>query len=166
MNSWQLRVAKFNREVGYQYPDLGAYDYDGQVLGETAFQGRAAKLREEAQEFTDAVAKHDMVEAIDALVDTAYIIFGTADLLGVDLDPFFYAVHQANMTKPALGARVDPATGIVPKPAGFVPPDIASLWDAMYGDREKAVTVMAMRVDQAAEENPGQDIDLGMLPGR
>lgn len=56
-------------------------------------------INEEAQEFEDAAIARDMVEMADALADLAYVVFGAAVTLGINLQPIFQEVHRSNMTK-------------------------------------------------------------------
>lgn len=41
----------------------------------------------------------DVVEVVDGLCDLAYVTYGTAEAVGVDLEPYFELVHAANMKK-------------------------------------------------------------------
>lgn len=66
----------------------------------------------------------DMVEVVDGLCDIKYVVDGTADALGVDLDPFFEEVHYTNMQK--LNGPKD-ANGKQLKPEGWHPPRIADM---------------------------------------
>lgn len=54
---------------------------------------------EERQEFLDAVAANDIVEAADAIADQIYFIIGTAVEMGIPLSHVWESVHTANMTK-------------------------------------------------------------------
>jgi len=79
----------------------------------------------EAEEKGDTAP--DLEEAIDGVVDTLYVCYGTAEDIGVDLEPFFDEVHAANMRKRDPGrkqaASKNPlGKGI--KPEGWVGPDI------------------------------------------
>lgn len=69
---------------------------------------------------------HDgnMAEVIDGLCDIKYVVDGTADALGVDLEPFFEEVHHTNMQK--LAGPKD-ANGKQLKPEGWQPPRIADM---------------------------------------
>lgn len=83
---------------------------------------RARLIVEEAGEFLKAASHEDMVEMIDALCDILYVTFGTADVMGVDLEPFFNEVQRSNMTK-----EDKDASGKVRKGPDFSPPDLASI---------------------------------------
>jgi len=81
---------------------------------------RCRLLEEEAREFTDAAGARDLVEMADALADVLYVILGTANVLGIDLEPVFKEVHRSNMTKQSPGKA--PAKAV--KGADWSPPDI------------------------------------------
>lgn len=69
-------------------------------------------------------ARPSLVETIDGLADTIVVCLGTAEDIGIDLEPFFDEVHRSNMAK--VGGPID-ATGKQLKPPGWVGPDIAGL---------------------------------------
>jgi predicted HAD superfamily Cof-like phosphohydrolase len=60
---------------------------------------RSRLIVEEAGEFVAAAAARDLVGMADALVDLLYVAYGTAVVLGLDLEPLFAEVHRSNMTK-------------------------------------------------------------------
>lgn len=84
---------------------------------------RASLLEEETAEFRDAVERRDLVAATDALADVLYVVLGTANVFGVDLEPMFAEVHRSNMTKqPPPEGR-----GKAVKGPDWSPPDIHGL---------------------------------------
>lgn len=153
MNRWQEMVTEFTRDVAEQdvpsKPSIRAYP---RVL-------RARLVMEEAIEFVEASGLNFAVERagqghvsgqgeagrwgftengvenwagmIDAIVDTIYVAIGAAVQMGVDLDPFFEAVHAANMTK--RGGPTD-LNGKKLKPLGWRPPDIEGVLRKMRGE--------------------------------
>jgi predicted HAD superfamily Cof-like phosphohydrolase len=84
---------------------------------------RLACLREELNEFEDAVDSQDLVGQFDALLDLVYFAKGTAQMLGLRAmwSDGWDEVQRANMSKVngigKRGHQVD-----VVKPAGWVPP--------------------------------------------
>ena len=66
----------------------------------------------------------NLVEAIDGLCDTIVVCYGTAEAIGIDLEPFFDEVHRSNMAKKGGPVREDGKRG---KPPGWTPPDIAGV---------------------------------------
>jgi predicted HAD superfamily Cof-like phosphohydrolase len=63
----------------------------------------------------------NLIEAIDGLADLEYVIAGTAEDIGIDLEPFSDEVHRSNMTKKGGEFRAD---GKLIKPAWYSPADI------------------------------------------
>jgi predicted HAD superfamily Cof-like phosphohydrolase len=119
----QAMVAEFHREFGAPPPEaLDVERFPGEL--------RIRLIEEEAAEFAQAVRAGDVPEMIDALCDLLFVTYGAAVELGVDLEPFFAAVHRANMAKAGGHRRAD---GKWIKPAGWQPPDIAGLLRERYG---------------------------------
>ena len=116
-------VAAFHRQ--FASPPPAQLDVEG-------FPGalRVSLIEEEASEFATAVQQGDVVEMVDALCDLLYVTYGAAVDLGVDLEPFFDAVHESNLQKVGGTRRAD---GKWLKPAGWEPPDIAGLLRRLYG---------------------------------
>jgi len=56
-------------------------------------------IREEVKELETAVKNKDYVEAVDALSDILYVVYGMGASIGIDLDTSFDLVHQSNMSK-------------------------------------------------------------------
>jgi predicted HAD superfamily Cof-like phosphohydrolase len=85
---------------------------------------RSDLIREEADETCKALSRGDLVEVADGLCDLVYVSLGTAVACGFDLAPLFREVHRTNMAKrPGLKN----AAGKLMKPAGWKPPEIATL---------------------------------------
>lgn len=82
---------------------------------------RARLIVEEAGEFLKAASKFDMVEMSDALADLLYVTYGTAVVMGVDMEPISDEVQRSNMTKDGGGHD---SAGKVMKGPDFRPPDI------------------------------------------
>jgi predicted HAD superfamily Cof-like phosphohydrolase len=82
---------------------------------------RLTLIEEEFWELREASGCADQV---DALCDLLYVTLGMAVEMGVDLEPFFELVHEANMKKIGGPVRAD-GKGL--KPEGWTPPDIAGL---------------------------------------
>lgn len=91
-----------------------------------AFQFRLKFLKEELQEFETAHLEGDMHGAADALVDLAYVLHGTALMMGLPWPMLWDEVQRKNMQKErALHAgesKRGSALDVV-KPAGWTPPD-------------------------------------------
>jgi predicted HAD superfamily Cof-like phosphohydrolase len=96
---------------------------------------RARLMREEIREFLEA---KDIVSQVDALDDLLYFLLGTADEMGVDLEPTFDKVHEANMRK--LGPDGQPiyrVDGKIMKPEGWVGPE-AEIMGEIIKQQQKA----------------------------
>lgn len=83
---------------------------------------RASLIIEEAAEFMVAARNKNIVEMCDALADLLYVTYGTAVVMGVDMEPISDEVQRSNMTKD--GGGQDPG-GKIMKGPDFSPPDIA-----------------------------------------
>jgi len=97
-------------------------------LDRETFDFRLKFLQEELHEFFVAHTSRDMHGAADALVDLAYVLYGTALMMGLgDAWPQLWAeVQRANMSKVRAahaGESKRESTLDVVKPAGWKPPD-------------------------------------------
>lgn len=100
------------------------------ALSEFNGELRCSLIEEETQEFRRAWGARDRLGMIDALCDLLYVTLGAAVQMGVELDPFFSAVHAANMTKVGGSVRED---GKQLKPPHWRPPDIEGVYSSLYG---------------------------------
>lgn len=82
---------------------------------------RARLIVEEAAEFMKAASNEDMVEMTDALADLLYVTYGTAVVMGVDMEPISAEVQRSNMTKDGGGHD---SGGKIMKGPDFEKPDI------------------------------------------
>lgn len=96
-------------------------EYLKRVKGAQALQARL--IAEELAEFLEATT---LVDQVDAQIDIAYVNYGGLARLGIDADPLFKIVHDANMTKlfPDGTAHYD-NQGKLMKPDHFVRPEEA-----------------------------------------
>lgn len=117
MSRFHWRVLDFHRAM-----DIPIGDQRDPKLSRVKL--RIDLMREELFELMDAAESGDLVSAIDGMVDLLYVIHGAAIEWGVDLDPFFDEVHEANMAKVGGPVRED---GKRLKPPGWKPPDIAAV---------------------------------------
>ena len=56
-------------------------------------------IREELDEFKEALKNKDILEVADALTDILYVTYGAGHAFGIDLDKCFEEVQQSNMSK-------------------------------------------------------------------
>lgn len=117
-------VAEFHEKFGL--PN-GTTDM---LMQDPAVQDYRVKfLQEELDEFKEALVTGDKVAAFDALLDLAYVAYGTALFAGIDAAQWhagMHAVHSANMAKVRVTKGEDSKRGSdfdVKKPAGWVGPE-------------------------------------------
>ena len=56
-------------------------------------------IKEELNEFKDAIDKKNLLEAADALTDILYVTYGAGHAFGINLDKCFNEVQNSNMSK-------------------------------------------------------------------
>jgi predicted HAD superfamily Cof-like phosphohydrolase len=91
---------------------------------------RVVCLREEVQEFEDALEAEDLEGAFDALIDLVYFALGTAHVMGLPFQDGWDRVQAANMKKIRAERPSDSKRGSgfdVVKPIGWQPPDLSDL---------------------------------------
>ena len=82
-------------------------------------------IREELDEFTEAINNKDLLEVADALTDILYVTYGAGHAFGIDLDKCFDEVQNSNMSK--LGENGKPIyneSGKVMKGPNYFKPDL------------------------------------------
>ena len=82
-------------------------------------------IKEELEEFRDAIEKKDIKEVADALTDILYVTYGAGHAFGIDLDKWFAEVQNSNMSK--LGEDGKPIyneSGKVMKGPNYFKPDL------------------------------------------
>ena len=60
---------------------------------------RYEMIKEELDEFKEAIDKKDIKEVADALTDILYVTYGAGHAFGIDLDKCFEEVQNSNMSK-------------------------------------------------------------------
>lgn len=164
MNYEQDAVETFHEKLGATvglYPEMRDRELRAKLIMEEAVETVAAMgfdvtadiwpndntylPAEQVAHFEKSFVEPDFVEAIDGLCDLLYVVYGAAVAWGIDLGPFFEAVHKANMAKDGGGNRAD---GKILKPEGWRPPDIegilirqeryAEIWREMLHGEEAA----------------------------
>tara|TARA_B100001029_G_scaffold179543_1_gene189465 strand:+ start:2308 stop:2649 length:342 start_codon:yes stop_codon:yes gene_type:complete len=87
-------------------------------------------IKEELDEFKEAVEKKDIKEVADALTDILYVTYGAGHAFGIDLDSCFKEVQNSNMSK--LGDDGEPIyneQGKVMKGPKYFKPDLSKFID-------------------------------------
>ena len=117
-------VAEFNEKFGLP---MGT---DDQLMNNPEAQDFRVKfLQEELDELKEALANGDKVKVFDALLDLAYVTYGTALFAGIDATQWhagMRAVHSCNMVKVRVAKAEDSKRGSVydlKKPEGWVGPE-------------------------------------------
>ena len=82
-------------------------------------------IREELEEFKDALKNKDILEVADALTDILYVTYGAGHAFGIDLDKCFEEVQQSNMSKlDEKGKPIYNESGKVMKGPCYFKPDL------------------------------------------
>ncbi len=86
-------------------------------------------MKEENLEYLGACYNNDKIEILDALVDMAYVLFGTINFHGMQdiFSEAFLRVHANNMTKFPNGKVLLDPDGKILKPEGFQKVDLKDL---------------------------------------
>jgi predicted HAD superfamily Cof-like phosphohydrolase len=83
-------------------------------------------IKEELEEFKEALENKDLLEVADALTDILYVTYGAGHAFGIDLDKCFEEVQNSNMSK--LGEDGKPIyneSGKVMKGPKYFKPDLS-----------------------------------------
>lgn len=124
-------VEKMHKKFGIKSPSA---DHERAEFLETMLF-RVTAMGEELNEFQRAILKNDRVEQLDALVDLAVFLFGTAELLGWNADSFeeaFRRVMEANLSKELAFTSKASKRGFkldLTKPAGWRAADLTDVAD-------------------------------------
>ena len=83
-------------------------------------------IKEELDEFKQAIDNNDLLEVADALTDILYVTYGAGHAFGINLDAWFEEVQNSNMSK--LGNDGKPIysdQGKVLKGPNYFKPDLS-----------------------------------------
>lgn len=120
MTKQQLQVSKFNSEIAM----ISKYDTD--LLAGNEEEGLDYRDKLVKEETFELLSANNLDEKVDALCDLLYVVYGYADYLGIDIEPFFDEVHRTNMEKEGGPFRED---GKILKPPGWRPPAIGDIFN-------------------------------------
>ena len=82
-------------------------------------------IKEELNEFKEALKDKDILEVADALTDILYVTYGAGHAFGIDLDKCFEEVQQSNMSKlDKKGKPIYNESGKVMKGPNYFKPDL------------------------------------------
>ena len=93
---------------------------------EKIVQLRYDLIKEELDEFAQAIKDKNLVEVADSLTDILYVTYGAGIAFGIDLDKCFDEVQRSNMSK--LGEDEKPIyndKGKVMKGPNYFKPDLS-----------------------------------------
>ena len=118
---------------------------------EADFACKVQQLKEsinqaEQKVLNKGLPENDIVNQSDALIDLLYFIYGTFAIMGVDPNPLFDIVHQANMGKlfPDGKPHYDAVTGKVLKPDN---------WEKDYAPEGKLHQEIQRQQDKMKEDS-------------
>lgn len=127
MNEMQRKVREFH-EV-FDHPVRGV----PQAIPFEEWDLRAELIFEELKEYEEAAQEGDVVEIADALGDLLYVVFGTAVVHGIDLEPVFREIHRSNMSKLDENGETVPhptVPGKIGKSSRYAPPQLEEILEA------------------------------------
>jgi len=93
MDKLQKQVLEFHKKFNIPHRDHLSIPEQDELLF------RSSLIVEEVGEFIKASSQENIHDMADALVDILYVVYGTANTLGLDLEPVFDEIHRSNMTK-------------------------------------------------------------------
>ena len=114
------RVRKFMQTFGQEIKEKAEFP------NEKITSLRHDLIKEELEEFKDAIDNKDIKEVADALTDILYVTYGTGHAFGINLDKCFEEVQNSNMSK--LGSDGKPIfneSGKVMKGPNYYKPDLS-----------------------------------------
>ena len=83
-------------------------------------------IKEELDEFTEAMKNKDLLGVADALTDILYVTYGAGHAFGIDLDKCFEEVQNSNMSKlDQNGKPIYNESGKVMKGPNYFKPDLS-----------------------------------------
>ena len=117
-------VKLFMQKFGQEVKNKAEFPKEGIV------KLRLDLIKEELEEFEEAVKKKDIKEVADALTDILYVTYGAGHAFGINLDSCFKEVQNSNMSK--LGEDGKPIyndQGKVMKGPKYFKPDLSKFID-------------------------------------
>jgi len=114
-----ISVKKFMETFGQEVKTKAGFPSDKVV------KLRYDLIKEELDEFAQAIKDKNLVEVADSLTDILYVTYGAGIAFGIDLDKCFDEVQRSNMSK--LGEDGKPIyneNGKVMKGPNYFQPDL------------------------------------------
>ena len=124
MNKFIKDIKDFHEKFGISYSGVP------RELPEELKSFRIKFMQEELDEYIECSEKNDLAGMLDALVDLAYVLFGTSHMHGFPFEKAWDRVQSANMkkirTKKAKDSKRNNSFDVV-KPEGWKPPILDDL---------------------------------------
>ena len=113
-------VKKFMETFGQEIREKASFPNDKII------SLRYGLIKEELEEFKDAIDKKDIKEVADALTDILYVTYGAGHAFGINLDKCFEEVQNSNMSKlDENGKPIYNESGKVMKGPNYFKPDLS-----------------------------------------
>ena len=113
-------VKKFMETFGQEIREKASFPNDKII------SLRYELIKEELEEFKDAIDKKDIKEVADALTDILYVTYGAGHAFGINLDKCFEEVQNSNMSKlDENGKPIYNESGKVMKGPKYFKPDLS-----------------------------------------
>ena len=113
-------VKKFMETFGQEIREKASFPNDKII------SLRYELIKEELEEFKDAIDKKDIKEVADALTDILYVTYGAGHAFGINLDKCFEEVQNSNMSKlDDNGKPIYNESGKVMKGPKYFKPDLS-----------------------------------------
>jgi predicted HAD superfamily Cof-like phosphohydrolase len=93
INDAYYAVKEFHKAFNHPYTEKPT------LMNLDRAEKRYSWMKEEIDEFIEATKNNDLYEQVDAMIDNIYFALGTLVELGVEPEPIFKIVQEANMSK-------------------------------------------------------------------
>ena len=124
------RVKKFMETFGQEIREKAGFP------NEKITSLRYNLIKEELEEFKEAIDSRDIKEVADALTDILYVTYGAGHAFGINLDKCFQEVQSSNMSKLGLdGKPIYNDKGKVMKGPNYFKPDLGKFvawWEKIF----------------------------------
>ena len=113
------KVGTFMKTFGQEVKDKPAFSTD------KINKLRIDLIKEELDEFEEAIKARNLTEVADSLTDILYVTYGAGHAFGIDLDKCFDEVQRSNMSKLGEDGRpIYNENGKVMKGPKYFQPDL------------------------------------------
>ena len=114
------KVGIFMKTFGQEVKDKPSFSTD--KINKLRFN----LIKEELDEFKEALDRKDLLEVADALTDILYVTYGAGHAFGINLDKCFEEVQNSNMSKlDENGKPIYNESGKVMKGPNYFKPDLS-----------------------------------------